>query len=279
MEQQINNDLTHDNCSDAIQLSTLLYNSSYSDNTIRMLYATSQACNSGVTFYGMFNDFLIYDFTSIDNIFKSLVQMFPSRVGLDSILQSAWYAQDALQSIWNPGAVVAPADLFYSTSYNPGSANYYDRTSASNVFLIFVAMAELGAGLNRYGFNSTDTPSTTGYVKTVSLSWTSKALVQADTTGAACGIASSFYNIIDSIEASVGLLPSQISGKLSSVVTVLNSAITVGASTQCTVVDGYTAQECAAASARMRYRNACAEQGAAASVAAGIIQVINAGWI
>ena len=287
MYQEAINALNVGNCALAVDISSRLFNSKYSDNPIRMLYASSQACVTGIQFYGMLTNITNNNFATVDDIFKSMVKMFPSRTALDSNLQAAWNSQDALQSVLGPGPVISQADMINPTGFNPGSARYIDRTADSNLFLIFVAMAELGSGLNRYGYTAADDPASFGYAPAVPcaafpctgpLPWVTKTLVKGDTTGSACGIASSYYNLIDGIKASAAILPSNVGGTLTTMIGLLSAVIDGAASANCTS-DGFTQLQCDAAIARLRYRNACTEQDAAASAAAGVIGAIDLGWI
>jgi len=277
MVEQIQLDLTNNDCADAITLASQIYNSSYSDNSTRMLYASAQACNAGIVLFDVLNNLTSASFTGEDTIIRAFVRLFPS-TSSDSRLASSWYAQDALQAMITPGAVIAPSDEISADVNNPGSDRITDRTLDSSSYLVFTSMAVIGVTLNRYGYANGQSPAALSYGKGQSLTWTSKALVQADTTGSACALASGFLNLFDSITSVISYLSGSTSSQLQTILTDLESAVTLVGITQCTL-DGYSSTECSAAAQRLRYRGACSEQAAAASYTAGIIQGINAGWL
>jgi len=274
----IQNALTAGNCSQAIDLSKQLYFSSYTDNDVRMLYASSLACNIGIKLYPLISQIGDSDFSNADAIFKSLVRLFPSRTALDSKLQSGWFAQDALQAMLNPGTVIGPIDAINAGTENPGSVLARDRVTDANVYLVFIAMSELGTSLNRYGFNASDDPATLGYAQQVDLPWQTLLDVKADTSGAACGTASAMLNLFDGIEAMIEAAAGSTTDSLSDILTQLESAAETAANTQCSVIDGFSASQCAAAITRLRDRASCGESDPIASTAAGIIQGINFLW-
>ena len=277
MKIDIRNALTTGNCSLALDLSTKLYQSAYSDNDTRMLYASAHACNVGINLYSLIDQITAADFSSPDQIFKSLVKIFPSRTALDSRLQSSWYAQDALQAMLKGGTVLASVDQTYANSYNPGSVLQRDHIDDANVYLVFIAMSEIGTTLNRYGYAATDDPAALNYAQAVTLPWITQALIKADTSTAGCGLASGLLNMFDSISSLITLVSGGTSASLASILTNLQTAVTTAGTTQCTV-DGFSASQCAAALTRLRYRASCTEQDPIASAAAGIIQGVNAGW-
>ncbi len=274
---EIRNDLTNMNCTPALVLSTQLFNSQYSNNEIRMLYASAHGCNVGIQLYPLLDSISKADFSSLDAIFKTLVKLFPSRTALDSKLQSAWIIQDTLQSILNPGTVVGASDQNVINAFNTGSLLYRDRTSDANAFSVFTSMAGVGTSLNRYGYNTSDDPASLGYAQVLNLTWTTKALIKADTEHAGCALASSMLNMFDAVNAVSSITSGAVSAAFS-LISAAQTGIDLAGNAQCTA-DLFTAPECANAAKRLRYRDACWEQDAAASYAAGIIQAINAGWL
>ena len=277
MKDQINIDLTNNDCPDALTLSTQLYQSSYSDNDTRMLYASAQACNVGIQLFQLLDDITAANFSSsTDAVFRVLVKLFPS-TSADSRMQSSWFAQDALQAILNPGAVVAPSDQINFTSYNPASDLASDHTFDANSYMIFMGMAVVGTTLNRSSY-TTETPASQSYAPQQLLPWTTLLAVQNDTTGAACALASGFFNLFDGITQTVGFLSGSTSSQLNLITGTLEDGLSLAGSTQCTSVDHFTAAQCTAAAQRIRDRAACAEVPAVASFAAGIIFGINQVW-
>jgi hypothetical protein len=277
MKVAINQALTSADCSTAIQLSTQLYNSIYSDNDIRLLYASSHACNVGIQLYGLLDDITKASFTTPDSIIRTFVRLFPTSAS-DSRLQSAWFSQDGLLASLNTGAVVAPVDQINFTSFNPSSVEVTDRTLDSNTYLMFIGMAVIGTGLNRYGYTAAQSPAGLSYAQGQNLPWGTLAAVKADTSGAACATVAGFYNMFDGINSIVGLLSGSTSSQLSSITTLLSTALDNAGNNQCTTVDPFTQVQCTAAKRRIHFRGACAENDPNASFAAGVINGINALW-
>ena len=292
MQIDIRNSLTKQDCQTAITLASKLYSSSYVDNDIRLLFASSHGCNIGIVLYTLLDELTKSTFSSQDEIFKALVRLFPSTTD-DTKLQSAWLAQDALLSSLQSGAVVGTVDEFNpgassvgggvdpttNIPYNLASVYARDRTLDSNAYLVFISMAVVGNSLNRYGYASGQSPAALSYAQGQDLTWTTAALVQADTSGAACGLVSGLLNMLDSIDAISGLLSGGSSSSLSSISTNLTSAVTQAGTFNCNTIDGYSTSQCSAAAIRLRDRASCSESGQIASFAAGVIQGINLGWL
>lgn len=277
MKVQIKQSLTTNDCATAILLSTQIYNSTYVDNESRMLYASAQACNMGLQLFPLLDEISSSNFSTQDAIIRTFVRSFPSS-SADSRTVSAGLAQDAVQSILNNGVVTAPVDQILFNSFNTGSVVFSDRTLDANSYLIFVSMGELGTVFNRYGYVAGDTAVAHSYGKGINLTWTTEALVTADTTGSACQVSSGFLNLFDGINAVISYLGGSTSTQLQKVLTLLQTAVTTGGVAYCQSV-GHTATSCDAALRRLRYRGACAELTAAAAVTAGIVQGVNAAWL
>lgn len=273
----VRNALTVMNCTLAIEYSTTLFESKYSNNEIRMLYASAQGCNVGIQLYPLIDAISAADFSSVDAIFKSFVQLFPSRTALDSKLQSTGYIQDALQAMLNPGTVLGASDKNVINAFNTGSVLIRDRTDDSNAFLVFTAMAGVGTSLNRYGYSVSDDPASVGYSQVVALPWLSKNSILSDTTHSGCALASSLLNMFDAMSAVSGIASGGISSAFSAILTV-QGLMEAAAKIQCQG-DGFSSNECDVAKARLRYRDACYEQDAAASFAGALNNQIDAGWL
>ncbi len=278
MKIDILNSLTKEDCATAITLATTLYDSKYSDNEIRMLYASAHGCNVGLKLYDAIGDLANFN---IANPISQFPKMFPSTVA-DSRLASANYAQDALQAILNSGTVLAVPDQIYPGTYNVGSDNYVFRSDDANTYLMFISMAEIGTALNRFG-----SPSAT-YGQGTTLQWETMAAVKADTTGAACALASAFLNFFDGANSAFSYLAPSATGSIKAVLTIMQDPLvtqdpipgrtTFGGNAHC-LSDGYTQAQCTAAGQRLRFRGACSEQDPAASFAAGIIGAVNDLWL
>jgi hypothetical protein len=296
---EIQNALTTGDCASALLNSKKLFDSNYSDNQIRMLYANSLACKSGFKMLDVLNE--LTSFTS-PNALGQFARVFPSVVG-DQKLESGWISQDALQSILNPGSVVGSYDQIFGTTGNPGSVLATDRTTDSNFYGFFMSMSNIGNTLSRYGNTSATTGG--GWGQGTDLVWEDEVSVQNDHSGTACGLASAFLNFID------GFTQIQTSGMLGSAGSVIQVMVT-GLQTQ--VVDGglpgpclfsgglyaceqyyttgpgapvgapagppsaATVARCNLAKSRLRYRGACSENLDNAIFAGGMIKCINALW-
>jgi hypothetical protein len=272
------NALTSNNCSSALSIITPLYNSVYSNNDVRMIFASAHGCNIGIQLYVLIDSLTSANVTTTSNIFKTFVRLFPSKTATDSRMESSNYATDALQASLLPGTVLSAVGTINSGTNNPGSLLTRDLTPDANTYLTFIAMASIGTVLNRYGFAASDDPAATSYAKTQALPWTTKAAVQADTTNSGCTLSSGLFNLIDGIQAVAAII---VSGstytQLNAILQQLQTYVNLAATTGCQA-DGYSASVCATAIARLRTRTACSEQDAAASATAGVIQGVNAGW-
>lgn len=276
MQQEVRNLLTNRHCSSALNLSQQLYESAYTDNTIRMLYVSAQACNMGISLYDLLDDITTADFTTQDAIFKSLVRLFPSKAATDTRLQSSMLAQDILHSIIPVGTVLGVNDRYNATTVNPASILFRDRTRDANIYLTFTSMSLVGNALNRYGFNPADDPIAFAYAQQVDLTWTTQALIQADTSGEGCALASGLLNMLDGIGVLGRLAPAGVADALNLISSNLLNALNSAAHLVCDPL--HTDPVCDQALIRLRYRGACAESLPPAASAAGIIQAVNLGW-
>lgn len=274
MKIEIRNALTRGECTKAVALSSQLFDSRYSDNTIRMLHASSLGCIAGIRVLDNADQFSSFGGV---NAIGQFARIFPSALR-DQKLESVWLAQDALMAMLNPGAIVGPADQINSATGNSGSVLIDDRTVDSSVYLLFVSMATIGNTLSRYGAPDSS------YNQGADLPWTSKALVQSDLSGSACGLAAGFLNFFDSFRVVKSLLPSGVAATLNTFISVIEDPIlntmnplNGGGMREC-LADGYPQTVCDQIKTRLRYRKACSEQAAAASFAAGVIKSVNLLW-
>jgi len=282
MKIEIRSALTRSDCGLAVDLSSRLYDSEYSDNDIRMLHASALGCKAGINLYDAIDELTSF---GGGNPIGQFARIFPS-ILTDQKLESAWVAQDALQAILKPGTVVGSGDQVLFDTRNPGSVLYTDRTDDSNAYAFFVSMAIIGGSLNRFGNPNVGG----GYSQGTDLTWTTRAAVVADTSGTACGLAAGFLNYFDSFAAIQSSLPSGSSGAISTMLTLIQGPIVDGISGNplhpCNNIGGMeycktqaTAAECALAKTRLRYRASCSETPAIGHFAAGMIQCINALWL
>lgn len=275
---------------------------------MRYLYASSYACAAGVNFFALVEGITTGNLGAA-GFWSTAVSLFPSRTGLDSRFQASQYAQDALQSVWVPNAIVLSPDLIYEGSFNPGSVWYPQRTAESNTLLFFNSLAVIGTGLNRYGYTSSQDPAALAYAQGQQLPWVryltdvawvgaadTKAtmdLLAADASGTACGIASGVLNMFDGLHQLAGSTTGATQNAINSILTNIEplmvgpaGAATIACSTQIpqdpfpTVLPaiGNTTQ-CSEALIRLRYRAACTESAVIRASAAGILSAIDFSWL
>ncbi len=269
--------LSNGNCVHALDLSKKLFESEYSDNPSRMLYASSYGCSAGIALYELIDKVGNTDFST--GLFSSLVELFPSNASVDSKMQSLWMMQDILQTVLVPGAIIGDYDRMEMNAYNPGSVLFRDRTEDSNVLLLFSTMANIGVSLNRYGKPN---PGYTQGVDLLSI-WPDKNAINGDPEHASCGIASAMANFVDAVDA----IKSIASGPLGSALNTISLSLNLimgnsgSANAKC-LLDGYTQNECNRAYQRLRFRQSCYEADknplAISSYAAGVLGGIDALW-
>jgi hypothetical protein len=274
IKEETKNALTTNDCVAALTLISPLYVSEYTDNETRMLYASAQGCSAGINFFDIFDE-LSGGSISGGALFQLTTQLFPSVAATDAKLQADWFAQEALHSVWVTGAIVSSRDSYNTGTANPASILYRDRTANSNTFLLFVAMAGIGIVQNQYGYASGQDPAAFSYQQQVDFPWVSRALVESDTTGVACGLASSVLNLIDASNALIDT-SSNLGSSLSDIQTTLG-AIEAGASLACTL-DGHLSTTCDQAVKRLRYGASCSEDPSIAAAAASIVFAVNSLW-
>lgn len=279
--EEVNLSLTAGECNKAIELIEDLYNSSYTDNEVRMLRASAHGCVAGISF------FPLVGYLSTRNIVGSefwmaMTEYFPSVSQTDLKAESGWYATDALQAVLDTG-IVEPVDL----QINPGTNNVGTQVAShrikdSNGYLMFVSMSTIGAIQNRYG-NPTNE-----YKKLTPLPWSTKAAMAE--TG--CSYASAIVNLLDGIDETQTIMQGSLKNTMEQISSTFGELIdtacgygcagltydgAVGADAECT----YSASECNPCPLKLRTRTSCADDAKSACAAAGIVRFINLhpfGW-
>ena len=190
----VNSDLNVSDCPDALNEITPLYNSTNTDNTVRMAMASVYACFAGFNFF----DFISKassagaSLATPGALFDLLAQEFPSNSPADKVVESAGDGIDALMASLNPGEVLIANDLINTTTTNEGSLLYTDRTTDSNSYLFFVSLAAMGGEENRQGATAAGKP--TGNPP---LQWTAYNDPEMSTDGIA--YASALVNFADAV--------------------------------------------------------------------------------
>jgi hypothetical protein len=198
---QVNIYLSEGDCSDALTTLSPLYNSSSTDNSVRMAMAEVYACEAGFNFFTFISGAESTSFSNTGALFEFFAKEFPSSGSTisDKVVESAGYGIDALMSILIPSNVLISGDLFNTSTYNEASLLYTDRTTASNEYLLFLSMVAMGGLENRVGATATGAPSDSA----LPLSWiTASATGMATATGlnaSGCEYASALLNFADSL--------------------------------------------------------------------------------
>jgi hypothetical protein len=277
---EVNDDLSTGNCNGAFIDINPVYESANTDDQIRMLMASTYGCIAGVNF---FPDLVSLgkngaNLVSPSAVWAQFAKLFPSTAISDKVVEAAEAGSTALMSIWQ--AAFVPTDLQITIDqFNTGSMLYTDRTTDSNIYLVFLSMALIGGQENRFG-----APDPTTYAPTASppLPWTTAATVDAD----GCAYASAVINLIDGLKSA-----SVLSGSLANIANTINSVIdgpTGACALGCqnspfpnTATTGCTAAiPCTSCPLELRDRSQC--KGVSTDVvscaAAGIVNLIGSVW-
>lgn len=172
--------LSEERCADAIALLKPVYESIYSDNDIRMMMASTYGCSAQLNLFSLLGEIGTNSAAIVaGGIWAFMADQFPSTAA-DRIPEAGQLAQDALQAVISPSAVVLSNNLFNADSFNPGAYNVDDRLLNATAYLFFTSMATMGGLESRYG-----NP----------LPWTDPTLVDDD----GCAYASAVVNFADSL--------------------------------------------------------------------------------
>jgi hypothetical protein len=274
--------LTNGDCTSAISSLLPLYNSTQTDNYVRLITASAYGCGAGIDFLVQL-DQMVQNSASLGGtgFWRFIVEQYPSTFA-DTRAESAFLGFDAVQAMIGPGVIVPAAFQVNPSTYNVGSTRYTDRDGDGNAYLAFLSISALGALGNRYGAPDG------AFLKTVDLPWTSAVAVDAD----GCSYASAVVNMLDGLHLASTVVSGSISTTLNNILsafdTVINAACDIGC--QNTAVPGWTQSGCTVTTAcaqcptALRDRSSC--QGIVSDqvscAASGIINFINedlvAGW-
>ena len=271
-------------CDSAIDLIEPLYNSAYSDNEIRLVRASAHGCRAGINYFDLLNELLQNSgsLTVNGGLWTFLTEYFynSTQTVLEDRYRSGWFGTDALMAILNSGVVIPTAYQINASTNNKGSILVEHRTNESNLYLIFISMAVVGATQGRYG-----DPDTTTYQKNADLSWISTSLM--DTEG--CAYSSGIVNMLDGINEASDFVGPMISSTLSEIGTAFTAAInqacdlgcqglnpdlTASGDANCT----FAAGECTPCPNLLRYRFSCADTTTSyqsSCAASGVVRYIN----
>ena len=271
-----NRHLAAKNCSNAIATIKDLYHSASTDNEVRMIMASAYACGANVNFFKLLGDLqLNAAYLGGQTFWAVMAKLFPAtNAADDKTVESALLATDALMAALKPGAVILPSQYINPTSFNPGATVYTDRIEDSNIYLLFVSLAAIGAMENRFAAPDP----TLGYMKTTDLPWTMPDSAGMKTDG--CAFASELLNFADSlggvISSAKGALKESFSS-MSAVQQLLYQTCEAG----CSVPNpGPCNLGCTACPTALRDRSKCAGTltDEASCSAAALVNSINASW-
>lgn len=280
---QVNLYVNSGECAKAIELIEPLYHSEHSNDSVRVARASAHLCRSGLSSYFDFlNNVIENPLCSGSNcnaIWTTPTGYFTLSGGLtdaNTLLftqrkESALYAIDALQAVFEEGVVVPETYKINAGSYNIGSLRVEDRTDEANLFIFTAAMSAIGAIHNLFGQTSA-LPFTSNYYKRVELPWTDYADMDSD----GCDYSSAVMNLIDVSEELTDILDTGVSSDIF-------STLDTACATYCTVTCGFTAAECGTeCSIKLRNRDSCLSDEIAQCHAAALVDFINTeanyGW-
>jgi len=280
--------LTTGDCKTANAALYPVYNSKYSDNSVRMTMASVYGCSAGINLLSTINAISQNaGLLSGAGFWGLLAKLFPSTFA-DVVPESGEYATDALFSVIYPGSVVAMSNISNFGGFNPGSAVATDRLPDANTYLVFTSMAAAGGIENRYGL-----PNPATYIKTQNFLW-----VKATTSGMqgdGCALSASILNLFDGINAiSTNLAGNALTANLGTVYTAFNILLNQACSYGCQGVAApydagfasgcsFSAAQCATCPITLRNRASCTQltSDINSCAAAGIIDFLNKsplGW-
>jgi hypothetical protein len=218
--------LTSGDCSGAVAQLTPLYNSVNTDNDVRSLMASVDGCAAGMNFFKFLGDIALKGSAlASGGIFGFAAVEFPS-VFTDDRAEAAQAAEDALESIYDPGTVVLLSEEFNTKTFNPGVYNVNSRLNTANAYLFFISLAAIGSIETRYNTpTSTGSPSTSPPVP-----WTSATAVTAD----GCAYGSAIVNFADSLGVLAGALPGDLGTTIAGIQSVFQTAIYDACNAGCT---------------------------------------------
>jgi hypothetical protein len=163
--------------------------------------ASTYGCSAGINFFALLGEIVANSGTIVTGgLWAFLAEQFPS-TDEDRVPEAGQLAQDALQSVISPSAVVLSNNLFNTDGFNPGAYAVRDRLDQANAYLFFVEMATIGGLESRYGHP---------------LPWTTTASIDED----GCAYASAVVNFADSLTG----LSSQTTGSLNSAISGMKDA-------------------------------------------------------
>ena len=265
--------LNQQNCAAALSSLSPLYNSTYTNNAIRMATASAYACFAQLKVLSVALNLTQFQGSlGGAGLWTFLVQEFPSTASPDDrIPESAENGIDAVLAAVNPGAVIATSDWINKSTFNPGVLLSSERIDDANSYLTFLSMALIGSLLNRYGAPYPN------YKRSVALPWTSASATKGD----GCAMAAAMLNFFDGIS----FLSSTASGTTGAAFTSVGTLLTAGLGLACEAgclacAAAGSSVSCTGCPLNLRDRSSCTGQNSDVNscAAAGIASFINSSW-
>ena len=264
----VNMALTAKDCASAVTLIDPLFNSSNSNNEIRMLRASAYGCDANINFFKNLGDIGTQGGNggfSGTGFWGTTTALYPSST-TDRRVEAGVIAQDTLMTALKPGQVLAAQKKIFVGTLNPGSLDPTDRITDANVYLFFTSLATFGGLGTRYGLPDS------GNHKTQALPWTSATAVTSD----GCTYISSLLNIFDAVGAISKLYSGSVANALGAISTI-QTATDLACSNGCTACG----LSCSACPTTLRDHTSCT--GVATNIescaAAGVVTGVNATWL
>jgi hypothetical protein len=257
------------------------YLSEYSDNTARMLAASTYGCFANAGALAISLEFMNNTIATPTALWAFITEIFPSTATFpsDKVVEYGSLGIDALFSTIAPGTVVIPAETVNAASFNPGSMRVADRVSDANIYLFFMSMAVIGGTHNRYGTPDGAFLPTTPFPNG---GWD----VATEIDATACEYASAVVNFADGLSELVTATSGGALGPtIANVQTLVQSALFTACDDGCTGASGTgcaIAAGCSGCPMALRSRASCTGVATDASscAAAGLVRLIRSpfGW-
>jgi hypothetical protein len=211
-----NNYLTNGDCGDALTTILPIYNSSASNNQVRLITASAYGCDADVNFFQVLTNLgLDANTLTSASLLGYLAQIFPSTTA-DKVVESGGYGMEVLLTTLTTGEVIAPQNLINSTSDNPGSLLYSDRIADSNLYMLMLSMATLGGAASRYA-SATFHPANAS----MAFPWVNNTTAM---TTEGCTVAAAVENFMDVLDDEATILSGSAGAQLTTIEGLLNTA-------------------------------------------------------
>jgi hypothetical protein len=201
-----------------------LYNSSNTNNEVRMLTASAYGCEAGLNFFSTLTNITLDANTLTATFWGFFAQLFPSNIN-DKVVESSGYGMDTLMTTLILGQVILPSDLLNTTSLNPESLNVNDRIGDSNIYMLMMSMAAMGGAESRYGKPDAN------FHPQSAMPFTDNITNMSDQ---GCIYASGVLNFFDSIVPATAVLSSDVANVLNQpIVTLIKDSLDVACDYGC----------------------------------------------